>query len=162
MTSQQPQQPKFLLIKPSEFTELANVHTEGISPARIFEISIAVKDRSRPAPSPQPTDFSNAEINDWIDGVGDITTEYEKNFIRRYGQMKATIRNATLDEIHARYVDAYLNPDNYNEINAKEVYQFIESLRSKGGERELNHGGYIKAHPFKKAIVGGKWVTIKR
>ena len=29
-------------------------------------------------------------------------------------------------------------------------------------KRELNQGGYIKAHPTKKAIVGGKWVTIKR
>ena len=52
-----------------------------------------------------------------------------------FDEHDATIRNATLDEIHARYVDAYLNPDNYNEINAKEVYQFIESLRSKGGEQ---------------------------
>ena len=52
-----------------------------------------------------------------------------------FDEHDATIRNATLDEIHARYVDAYLNPDNYNEINAKEVYQFIESLQSKGGER---------------------------
>ena len=29
-------------------------------------------------------------------------------------------------------------------------------------KRELNQGGYIKAHPTKRAIVGGKWVTIKR
>jgi hypothetical protein len=29
-------------------------------------------------------------------------------------------------------------------------------------KRELNQGVYVKAHPFKKAIVGGKWVTIKR
>ena len=54
---------------------------------------------------------------------------------RKVEERTATIRNATLDKIHARYVDAYLNPDNYNEINAKEVYQFIESLRSKGGEQ---------------------------
>ena len=55
---------------------------------------------------------------------------------RKVEERTATIRNATLDKIHARYVDAYLNPDNYNEINAKEVYQFIESLRSKGGVSE--------------------------
>ena len=29
-------------------------------------------------------------------------------------------------------------------------------------KRELNQGGYIKAHPTKKAVVGGKWVEIKR
>jgi len=29
-------------------------------------------------------------------------------------------------------------------------------------KRGLNQGGYIKAHPTKKVIVGGKWVTIKR
>ena len=52
--TQPAQQPEYLMIKSSEFTELANVHTEGISPARIFEISIAVNDRSRPAPSPRP------------------------------------------------------------------------------------------------------------
>jgi hypothetical protein len=49
--------------------------------------------RSCPAPSSQSTDFANAEINDWIEGVGDITTEYEKNFIRRYGQRATDIRN---------------------------------------------------------------------
>jgi hypothetical protein len=29
-------------------------------------------------------------------------------------------------------------------------------------KRELNQGGYIKAHPTKKAIVSGQWVAIKR
>ena len=29
-------------------------------------------------------------------------------------------------------------------------------------KRGLNQGGYIKTHPTKKAIVGGKWITIKR
>ena len=29
-------------------------------------------------------------------------------------------------------------------------------------KRELRQGGYIKAHPTKQAIVGGKWVEIKR
>lgn len=62
-------QSEFLLIKPSEFTELANVHTEGISPARIFEISIAVKDRSRPAPSPQTLDeLCNIDLTHYVWG----------------------------------------------------------------------------------------------
>ena len=38
----------------------------------------------------------------------------------------------------------------------------VRHERGKKIKRELNHGGYIKAHPTKQAIVGGKWVTIKR
>jgi hypothetical protein len=40
-------------------------------------------------------------------------------------------REKVLKLVYDRYVNAYLNPDNYNEINAKEVYQYIESLRGK-------------------------------
>lgn len=47
-----------------------------------------------PAPSPhrqiyintaKPEDFENIEIFDWIEGVGEITTEFEKQFVRRFG-----------------------------------------------------------------------------
>ncbi len=50
----QPQQKDddILLITRKEFVEMANVHTDGISPARIMDISIRVAERSRRAPSP--------------------------------------------------------------------------------------------------------------
>ena len=42
-----PQQ-EYLLITKEEFWKLANVHTDGISPAEIVHISFAVNTRSRP------------------------------------------------------------------------------------------------------------------
>jgi hypothetical protein len=47
-------------------------------------------------------DFSNPKIGDWIPGVGDITTEYERQFIARYGE---AARTATLAE-NKRGLDA--------------------------------------------------------
>ena len=83
------QQPEFLLIKPSEFTELANVHTVGISPARIFEISIAVNDRSRPTPSAYAKETKGMSEN-----------EYDQWMIKH----DTAIRNATLDDVK-QYAD---------------------------------------------------------
>jgi len=31
-------------------------------------------------------DFINAKLMDWIEGVGEITTQYELNFIHRFGE----------------------------------------------------------------------------
>lgn len=33
-------------------------------------------------------DFKNIEIGDWIEGVGFITTNFEKDFIRHFGKLK--------------------------------------------------------------------------
>ena len=33
----------------------------------------------------KPEDFMNAQIGDWIQYVGDITTHYELNFVRNFG-----------------------------------------------------------------------------
>jgi hypothetical protein len=35
--------------------------------------------------SSTPDDFINAKLLDWIEGVGDITTQYELDFVHRFG-----------------------------------------------------------------------------
>ena len=35
--------------------------------------------------SAKPEDFRDVEIGDWIQYIGDITTQYELNFIRNFG-----------------------------------------------------------------------------
>ena len=32
-----------------------------------------------------PEDFKNANLGDWVEGVGEITTQYELDFIHRFG-----------------------------------------------------------------------------
>jgi len=34
-----------------------------------------------------PEDFKNADILDWVEGVGDISTHYEKRFVNVFGEM---------------------------------------------------------------------------
>ena len=51
-----------------------------------------------------PEDFKNANVGDWIQGVGEISTEYEKEFIRRFGGALSTTSAAgevekVLDEL---------------------------------------------------------------
>jgi hypothetical protein len=55
-------------------TALETPHTPTqIAPARIY------------LDTATPDDFTNAEINDWIYLVGDISTQYELNFIHAFG-----------------------------------------------------------------------------
>jgi hypothetical protein len=55
---------------------------------------------------------------------------YENNIENTLQEALKAERERVLKQLYDRYVNAYLNPDNYNEINAKEVYKYIESLRS--------------------------------
>jgi hypothetical protein len=47
-------------------------------------------------------DFIDAEILDWIEGVGEVSTQYEKNFVNTFGEVikqhDSSIRNKLLDE----------------------------------------------------------------
>jgi len=36
--------------------------------------------------SATPDDFGHVRLNDWIEGVGDVSTVYEQAFIRRFGE----------------------------------------------------------------------------
>ena len=80
MTPQPQQHPEFVVREP-DMIEICRVLSVKGNPqlARVFE-SVC---RSRPAPSP---DFAKVKLGDWIEGVGDITTEYERQFVMRYGE----------------------------------------------------------------------------
>ena len=62
------------------------------------------------------------------------------------------IHYITPDQEMCRYCEPSYNPE-------------VAKVRRERGnkiKRELNQGGYIKAHPFKKAIVNGRCVSIRR
>jgi 3-oxoacyl-ACP reductase-like protein len=88
----------------------------------------AIRNCSRPH-NPSP-DFMNVKIGDWIKGVGDITTEYERQFVARYGESIKSERERVLDEMkEALSSDAC--PDNKEGNNCKDncILCIIESLR---------------------------------
>ena len=43
----------------------------------------------------KPEDFMNAQLMDWIQYVGDISTQYELNFIRNFGEFWSSSVNHT-------------------------------------------------------------------
>jgi hypothetical protein len=51
-------------------------------------------------------DFIDAEILDWIEGVGEVSTQYEKNFVSAFG--KAMQRCANTLEVLTAWKDFYL------------------------------------------------------
>ena len=68
------------------------------------------------------------DYGEWCKGVDDAFGETIRSHPLSKELKKE--RESVLKLVYDRYVNAYLNPDNYNEINAKEVYKYIESLRS--------------------------------
>ena len=58
-------QKEYYLIEKGEFVELANVHTEGISPARIFDISVRVM--ARPYKSDAVLDELEKKMKSYFD-----------------------------------------------------------------------------------------------
>ena len=131
----QPQQndDDILLITRKEFVEMANVHTDGISPARIMDISIRVAERSRSAPLTENQKLSK-EMREASElyraGVKDGAAQAREKVLKE----KQTLVALFFEKIQSR---AYSNdslPIVYLCDIESELELVIESLRNTGGD----------------------------
>ena len=70
-------------------------------------------------------DFINANVGDWIQGVGEITTIYERDFIRRYGSSLIPAKSeAVLEEFFE-----WINDQPQDCICHYDLWEKIKELR---------------------------------
>jgi hypothetical protein len=116
----------------------------------------------------KPEDFINIQHDDWIEGVGHVSTLYEVNFVKRFGvalKNNTSASSDVLDEVAIRRNEREKVYDDLGVIHGEDAKRFHEYMANEDKQIDTPEGRKLikEAHewanrPLKKELRHAKTI----